>query len=71
MLNLAVNRLSGAIPEALGDLANLRRLLLWDNQLSGGIPASLSKLTELEMLELRREPPSAGRYPSGCRIFRS
>ena len=52
MLTLSANQLTGEIPFELGDLANLRVLLLHDNQLSGGIPLELGRLTNLVALNL-------------------
>ena len=47
-LNLVSNRLVGALPAALGDLTNLRTLILWSNdELTGPIPAWLGDLTNL------------------------
>ena len=52
-LNLLSNSLDGALPAALGDLANLKFLDLGGgNQLTGPIPAALGDLTNLESLDL-------------------
>ena len=52
-LNLVSNRLVGALPAALGDLTNLRTLVLWSNdELTGPIPAWLGDLTNLRGLIL-------------------
>ena len=52
-LNLVSNRLVGALPAALGDLTNLRTLILWSNdELTGPIPAWLGDLTNLRWLIL-------------------
>ncbi|KAJ4726506.1 putative Kinase [Melia azedarach] len=42
------NQLSGALPEQLGDLLNIERLLLSSNNLTGQIPATFAKLTNLK-----------------------
>ena len=51
-LDLDDNRLSGAIPAALGNLTNLQNLDLCGNQLGGAIPAALGNLTNLLTLSL-------------------
>ena len=51
-LDLGDNGLSGELPLALTDLANLSMLLLSDNRLRGPIPAELSSLANLTRLEL-------------------
>ena len=52
-LNLVSNSLVGALPAELGDLTNLRTLILWTNdELTGPIPAWLGDLTNLRWLIL-------------------
>ena len=51
-LRLAGNKLTGTIPEALGDLSELTVLELNRNFLSGQLPASLAKLKKLTKLSL-------------------
>ncbi|PON84853.1 NAD(P)-binding domain containing protein [Trema orientale] len=51
-LDLSDNRLSGRIPEWLGQLENLIELNLYDNLLHGPIPLSLHLLQNLEILIL-------------------
>ena len=51
-LDFIYNNLSGEIPSALGDLANLESLSLWNNNLSGKIPPALGGLANLEHLSL-------------------
>ena len=46
------NQLTGPIPPELGNLANLRQLLLHNNQLSGGISPALGRLANLRVLAL-------------------
>ena len=52
-LSLVDNELTGPIPAELGDLTNLRTLILWTNdELTGPIPAWLGDLTNLRQLIL-------------------
>ena len=52
-LDLRDNKLSGELPEALGNLLNLTQLHLSVNpSLSGEIPEALGKLSNLETLNL-------------------
>ena len=46
-VDLPRNRLSGAIPPELGNLANLETVALGENQLTGEIPPELGKLANL------------------------
>ena len=62
-LNFYLNKLTGAIPSALGNLSNLQRLYLWDNELSGMIPSALGNLSNLQQLNLWGNPLS-GALPS-------
>lgn len=65
-LNLAVNLLSGILPEWLGQLRNLESLDLSSNLIGGPIPSSLGKLPFLTDLSLAGNrlngslPPSIG-----------
>ena len=63
-LDLSRNKLTGEIPEAVGDLTQLTILNLDNNKLTGTIPAELGKLTQLTELrlnnnQLRGEIPEA------------
>ena len=51
-LELGENGLTGSLPPALGDLANLERLSLWTNVLTGPIPPELGRLANLRELAL-------------------
>ena len=51
-LSLGDNNLSGALPDVLAKLANLKSLILNINLLSGNIPAELGQLSMLESLRL-------------------
>lgn len=51
-LTLFGNNLRGSIPPELGNLTNLRSLVLDTNELSGPIPKELGKLTNLTQLRL-------------------
>ena len=52
-LGLVGNDLTGPIPPELGNLANLRRLLLYATGVSGPIPPELGNLASLTSLDLR------------------
>ncbi len=62
--------LAGAIPAALGDLANLRSLSLFDTDLEGTIPAELGNLTDLESLHLSGNELT-GPIPSALGLLRN
>ena len=51
-LSLSSNRLTGSMPQQLGNLDKLERLVLSNNQLTGTIPAELGMLTNLQTLYL-------------------
>lgn len=51
-LDLWGNGLSGELPEALGDLDELRRLELGGNSITGSIPGSVGQLSKLEELRI-------------------
>ncbi|KAK8514120.1 hypothetical protein V6N12_008836 [Hibiscus sabdariffa] len=62
-LSVAVNRLSGPIPDYLANITTLLSLSLESNMFSGPIPPSLGKLANLEKLtnseQMKRELPQA------------
>ncbi|GLJ56307.1 hypothetical protein SUGI_1215660 [Cryptomeria japonica] len=60
--------LTGKIPESLGDLPQLRYLVLHHNQLSGKIPASLGRCITLEKLDLAHNKLE-GNLPHGWASF--
>ena len=62
-LDLTNNRLSGALPAELGQLSELKWLLLSYNQLSGEIPVELGRLGRLVTLRLTRSQLS-GEIPA-------
>ncbi|KAK3582594.1 hypothetical protein CHS0354_024148 [Potamilus streckersoni] len=51
-LQLGENKLSGYIPDVLGNLKGLAILILWGNEISGEIPGSLGNLVNLVELDL-------------------
>ncbi|XP_047156140.1 probable leucine-rich repeat receptor-like serine/threonine-protein kinase At3g14840 [Vigna umbellata] len=51
-ISLLGNRLTGPIPNELGNLTNLTRLILEFNQLSGNLPSELGNLVLLQKLHL-------------------
>ena len=76
-LNLGNNNLTGRIPEELGNLANLTRLILEGNQLSGPIPPELGNLANLTRLILEGNqlsgpiPPELGNLANLTRLILS
>ena len=52
VLSLEDGGLTGEIPTELGSLANLERLVLYNNQLTGEIPKELGNLANLQQLSL-------------------
>ncbi|CAJ1330523.1 unnamed protein product [Effrenium voratum] len=51
-LTLSSRELTGYLPEAVGDLRELRKVWLNSNQLTGPLPGSLGRLTQLDYLDL-------------------
>ncbi|CAM9474636.1 unnamed protein product [Ectocarpus fasciculatus] len=62
-VHLVANNLQGSIPEALGALSKLGRLLLCHNQLAGTIPEALGELSALVLLHLGNNHLTAGNIP--------
>ncbi|MDE2961715.1 MAG: metallophosphoesterase [Chloroflexota bacterium] len=62
-LDLRDNRLSGVFPSGVGNLVNLRELLLSDNRLRGSVPPALGSLDNLTRLELD-DNELTGKIPS-------
>ncbi|KAL6648145.1 hypothetical protein ACP70R_012369 [Stipagrostis hirtigluma subsp. patula] len=54
LLDLGANRLSGKIPDSIGQLKRLEELHLDDNNMYGELPTALSKCTSLTTISLRR-----------------
>ncbi|WCJ38914.1 Receptor-like protein EIX2 [Euphorbia peplus] len=52
VLHAAYNRLSGQIPDSLGELGSLKSLRLFGNALTGPIPTSIGRLSLLRDLDL-------------------
>ncbi|TMW85250.1 hypothetical protein EJD97_023437 [Solanum chilense] len=53
-LNLSNNRLSGALPSAIGNYAGLKNLVLTGNGFSGDIPSDIGRLKSILKLDLSR-----------------
>ena len=52
-LRLTEKKITGTIPESIGDLSYLTSLNIYKNNLTGTLPKSLSNLTQLTFLSLR------------------
>ncbi|KAH0970658.1 hypothetical protein GBA52_022814 [Prunus armeniaca] len=61
-LDLSENKLSGRIPESIGQMSNLVYLDLSENKLSGRIPESIGQMSNLVHLDLSKNKLS-GRIP--------
>ncbi|XVF65179.1 hypothetical protein PTKIN_Ptkin09bG0226100 [Pterospermum kingtungense] len=62
-IDLSCNKLTGHIPDELGNLSEIRALNLSHNNLIGVIPSSFSKLKQIESLDLSYNNLS-GRIPT-------
>ncbi|CAN4113556.1 unnamed protein product [Withania somnifera] len=62
-LNLSNNRLSGALPSAIGNFSGLKNLLIAGNDFSGDIPSDIGRLKSILKLDLSRNNFS-GRVPA-------
>ncbi|KAA8529791.1 hypothetical protein F0562_034352 [Nyssa sinensis] len=51
-MNLGYNQLRGFLPNSLGQLKNLKNLILWNNSFTGPIPKSIGNLSSVELLYL-------------------
>lgn len=69
-LRLGDNSLEGPIPEALGDLPNLRELDLSANRLEGPLPAALAGLRSLVRLDLSGNPAAGAEEASEVLVSR-
>lgn len=62
-VNLAVNNLTGNIPDVISNLTYLRQLDISGNQLTGEIPVTLKKLTYIEQLLLNTNALTGNLFP--------
>ncbi|KAG4095351.1 L domain-like protein [Neocallimastix lanati (nom. inval.)] len=69
VLNLGSNKLSGSIPDALGEIKNLVTLNLSKNNLDGEIPEAIGKLTKLKYLLLNGNKLSGDIPTSSLKIL--
>ncbi|XP_050224145.1 leucine-rich repeat receptor-like serine/threonine-protein kinase BAM3 [Mercurialis annua] len=53
-LNLSDNRLSGPLPESIGNLSNLQILLMSGNRLTGQVPPEIGQLRNVLTLDMSR-----------------
>ena len=68
-INVAGNKLSGLIPESIGECRNLREFYASDNMLSGKVPAdALMKCRRLAMFELGSHTENSA-YHASCTEF--
>lgn len=62
--SLSYNRLSGAVPEAIGALAKLQALFLEQNKLEGSAPPSIAGLGALQLACAPHPTPQLPKSPS-------
>ncbi|KAK2989561.1 hypothetical protein RJ640_026826 [Escallonia rubra] len=63
ILSLGSNKISGSIPQEIGNLNNLYLLEIDDNMISGSIPESIGKLSKLQQMRIVTNNIS-GKIPS-------
>ncbi|KAH7669500.1 Non-specific serine/threonine protein kinase protein, partial [Dioscorea alata] len=69
-IDLSNNRLSGEIPQQIGNLHGIQNLNLSGNHLIGGIPDSIGELVSLESFDLSRNELS-GKIPTSISFLTS
>ncbi|KAK1290320.1 hypothetical protein QJS10_CPB18g01781 [Acorus calamus] len=68
ILDASLNWFTGSIPDGLGRLISLNKLVLFGNSLSGPIPASLGHCSGLQLLDLGNNRLSGAIPDELCRI---
>ena len=74
-MNLASNKLTGEIPESIGNLNQLELLSFNDNKLTGSIPENIGDLDSLKYIYLQRNkfsgqiPQSIGNLEKVKRLY--
>ncbi|XP_057471162.1 receptor-like protein EIX1 [Actinidia eriantha] len=71
VLNLEGNKLSGAIPESIGQCSSLIRLFVGNNSLNGTVSKSIGRLSKLQVLDLssNRFTGHVPRVPSNVKFL--
>ncbi|XP_022134216.1 probable leucine-rich repeat receptor-like serine/threonine-protein kinase At3g14840, partial [Momordica charantia] len=69
-ISLFGNRLTGSIPEEIGNITTLRELVLENNHLSGRLPSALGNLSNLERFFLSSNN-FTGKLPKSLGMLKS